>query len=215
MVRDRPADRRASSAWTTSRSCSPAATRWTSTSAPRRWRRTCRPSLGAARRLVQRLLRRPDARDPALRPVHAPLRRVLPAGRHGVQRQERRPRRQRDHRLSTGPVIWGEPGHQRPARLLPAHPPGHEAHPVRLPRAGRDAQPDRRAPRDPARELLRPDRGADEGQDRRRGRAPSSTARSVRRRALETLVPQKVFAGNRPTNSHHVPEADAADARAR
>ena len=80
---------RCPSAWTTSRSCSPAATRWTSTSARRRWRRTCRSILGAAGHLVQRLLRRPDARDPALRPVHAPLRGVLPAGRHGVQRQER------------------------------------------------------------------------------------------------------------------------------
>ena len=45
-----------------------------------------------ARRLVLELLRRRDARDPAVRPVHASLRRVLPAGRHGVERQGRRPR---------------------------------------------------------------------------------------------------------------------------
>ena len=31
----------------------------------------------------------------------------------------------------TGAVYWGEPGHQRPAQLLPAHPPGHEADPGR------------------------------------------------------------------------------------
>ena len=31
----------------------------------------------------------------------------------------------------TGPVYWGEPGHQRPAQLLPADPPGHPAHPGR------------------------------------------------------------------------------------
>ena len=43
-----------------------------------------------ARRLVRELLRRRDPRDPAVRPVHASLRRLLPAGRHGVQRQERR-----------------------------------------------------------------------------------------------------------------------------
>ena len=64
------------------------------------------------------------------------------------------------------PGHLGRAGHQRPARLLPAHPPGHPAHPVRLHRADRDAQPARRAPRDPARQLLRADRGADARQDR-------------------------------------------------
>ena len=39
----------------------------------------------------------------------------------------------------TGPVYWGEPGHQRPALLLPAHPPGHAAHPLRLHRLYEDA----------------------------------------------------------------------------
>ncbi len=29
----------------------------------------------------------------------------------------------------TGAVFWGEPGHQRAAQLLPAHPPGHDADP--------------------------------------------------------------------------------------
>ena len=31
----------------------------------------------------------------------------------------------------TGPIVWGTPGHQRPARLLPAAPPGHQARPGR------------------------------------------------------------------------------------
>ena len=92
-----------------------------------------------ARRLVQQLLRRRDARHPAVRPVPAPLPRLLPAGRHGVERQARRPRGPRHHRLLDRPDHLGRAGHERPARLLPADPPGHEAHPVRLPRAGRDA----------------------------------------------------------------------------
>ena len=53
-------------------------------------------------------------------------------------------------RLSDRPDHLGRAGHQRPARLLPVDPPGHEAGPVRLPRADRDAQPARRASPDPA-----------------------------------------------------------------
>ena len=66
--------------------------------------------LGAARHLVQQLLRRPDPGDPALRPVHAPLSGLLPAGRHGVERQERHQRRPALHVVTPGPIIWGEPG---------------------------------------------------------------------------------------------------------
>ena len=47
--------------------CSPASTTWTSTSAPRRWRRTCPSLMGLAHRLVQQLLRRADARHHAVR----------------------------------------------------------------------------------------------------------------------------------------------------
>ncbi len=39
----------------------------------------------------------------------------------------------------TGAVFWGEPGHQRPAQLLPAHPPGHEADPGRPDRLRQDS----------------------------------------------------------------------------
>ncbi len=69
-----------------------AATRWTSTSsitpAERKPAHDARP----ARRLVQQFLRRAHGRDPALRPVHAPLCRLLPAGRHGKQWQGRHAR---------------------------------------------------------------------------------------------------------------------------
>ena len=65
VERDRPVDRRASSAWTTSRSSSPAATTWTSTSAPRRSTRTCRCMMGMLGVWYNELLRRRDARDPA------------------------------------------------------------------------------------------------------------------------------------------------------
>ena len=63
----------------------------------------------------------------------------------------------------------GRAGHQRPARLLPAHPPGHEADPVRLPRPGRRRTTRSASTTRSCCQLLRPDRGADEGQDRRRG----------------------------------------------
>ena len=84
---------RSMSAWTASRSCSAAPTPWTSTSARHPLEREPAGRAGHAGRLVQQLPRRPEPRHPALRPVPRPLRRLLPAGRHGEQRQERRPRR--------------------------------------------------------------------------------------------------------------------------
>ncbi len=119
---------------------------------------------GPARRLVHELLRRRDRGDPALRPVHAPLPRLLPAGQHGEQRQIRGPQR-RAGALGHGPGHLGRAGHQRPARLLPADPPGDPADPGRLPGARAEPQPHRRAPPHPAVQLLRPDRGPDERQD--------------------------------------------------
>ena len=86
---------------------------------------------GHARRLVRQLPGRPDPRHPALRPVPAPLPGLLPAGRHGEQRQVGGPRRQAG-RLPHRPDHLGRARHQRPARLLPADPPGHPADPRRL-----------------------------------------------------------------------------------
>ena len=42
---------------------------------------------------------------------------------------------------ATGEIFWGEPGHQRPARLLPAHPPGHPHDSRGLHRLREHAQP--------------------------------------------------------------------------
>ncbi len=47
--------------------------------------------------------------------------------------------------VQTGPVYLGRAGHRRPAFLLPAHPPGHEADPGRHDRLLRPLEPDRRA----------------------------------------------------------------------
>ena len=58
VVGHRPADRAAPSAWTASRSCSPAPTTWTSTSARAPLEREHAGDPGAARRLVPQLLRR-------------------------------------------------------------------------------------------------------------------------------------------------------------
>ena len=68
--------------------------------------------INSIRRLVRQLLRCRVARHLAVRPVHAPFRRLPPAGRHGVQRQvcdARRQARQSRH----GPDHLGRAGHQR------------------------------------------------------------------------------------------------------
>ena len=65
----------------------------------------------------------------------------------------------------TGPDLLGRAGDQRPALVLPAHPPGHEGHPLRLHRLLPDAEPARPAPRPPDGQRLRPDRGARLRQD--------------------------------------------------
>ena len=52
-----------------------------------------------------------SSRRSALRSVPASLRRLLPAGRHGEQRQgRRRATASASTDYSTGPIIWGEPG---------------------------------------------------------------------------------------------------------
>ena len=86
---------------------------------------------GDARRLVRRLLRRPDGRGLPLRPVPAPLPRLPAAADDGVERQARHPRR-RSRRLRDRRHLLGRARDQRPAFLLPADPPGDEADPLRL-----------------------------------------------------------------------------------
>ena len=43
--------------------------------------------------------------------------------------------------VQTGPIIWGEPGHGRPAFVLPADPSGDEADPLRFHRLHEAAEP--------------------------------------------------------------------------
>ncbi len=89
----------------------------------------------------------------------------------------------------------GQAGHQRPARLLPAHPPGHEADPLRLHRLRAAAQPARRPPRSADGQLLRPDRGAGLRQDRRRGqgRRRARTCRSRTAPSKATGRPTRIL----------------------
>ena len=58
----------------------------------------------------------------------------------------------------------GRAGDERSARLLPTHPPGHQADPLRLHRAGQEPQPDRGRATSHASplQLPRADRGAHE-----------------------------------------------------
>ena len=56
------------------------------------------------------LLRRPDARRAAVRPVPRALPRLPPAARDGVERQARDARRRCRSASRPSPVVWGEPG---------------------------------------------------------------------------------------------------------
>ena len=72
-------------------------------------------------------------------------------------------------RLRHRPDLLGRAGHQRPALVLPADPPGHAAHPVRLHRLRQAAEPARPAPRPADGQRVRAGRGAGVRQDRRGG----------------------------------------------
>ena len=86
---------------------------------------------GAARGLEQQFLRCADGRGAALRAISQALSRVSPATDDGEQRQARHAR-WRARRLSDGAHLLGRAGHQRPAFVLSAHPPGNPADSVRL-----------------------------------------------------------------------------------
>ena len=110
--------------------CSPASTRSTSTSARRRSSATC-PSLMGLLAVWYGDFFGAQTVASSLRPVPAPLPGLPPAAHDGVERQARDPRR-RPVDYETGADLLGRAGHQRPALLLPADPPGDEADPVRL-----------------------------------------------------------------------------------
>ena len=182
---------------TASARCSPASTRWTSTSAPRRSSETCPVLMGLLGVWYTRLLRRPDRRRAALRPVPQALPRLPAAAHDGEQRQARHARRRARSTTRHGADLLGRARHQRPALLLPAHPPGHAADPVRLHRLRPDAEPARRPPRPADGQRVRPGRGAGLRQDRRRGagrghgrgrscRTASSRATARRTRSCST-----------------------------
>ena len=95
--------------------------------------------MGLLARLVQRFLRRPDRRRAALRAISEALSGLSPAADHGEQRQARHAGRQAG-RLRHRPDLLGRAGHQRPALVLSADPPGHPAHPLRFHRFRTDPQ---------------------------------------------------------------------------
>ena len=148
LERHRPVDRAASSAWTTSRSCSPARHEMDEHFRTAPLEKNLPVDPRAARRLVQQLLRR--RRRTRSCPTTSTCTASPPTSSRATWRATARASTARASRIadySTGPDHLGRAGHERPARVLPAHPPGHARRPVRLPRADRDAQPARRAPR--------------------------------------------------------------------
>ena len=160
--------------------------RSTSTSAPRRSSANLPVLLGLIGIWYDDFFGAETQADPPVQPVPRPLPGVPPAARHGERRQVGRPRGQPGHDADR-PDRVGPARHQRPARVLPAHPPGHEADPVRLHRV-RARQPRGRRPPEPAHgQPLRADRGArvreDRGRGRGRGRARAAGAAPHVRRA--------------------------------
>ena len=113
---------------------------WTSTSGPRRWRRNLPVLMGLLAVWYGDFF---DAQTYGVMPYEQYLKR-FPAylqqltmesnGKHVTL--DGQPRRLPDRR-----GVLGRAGHQRPAQLLPAHPPGHQADPGRPDRVRPDAEP--------------------------------------------------------------------------
>jgi glucose-6-phosphate isomerase len=95
--------------------------------------------------------------DPAVRSISLPLRRLLPAGRHGVERKIHHPLRRKGGVADRSDHL-GRARHQWPARVLPADPSGHETDPVRLYRFLQIAESHRRPSRETDGQLLCADR---------------------------------------------------------
>ena len=91
-----------------------------------------------------------------------------------------------------GPDLLGRAGHQRPAFVLSAHPPGNPARALRFHRLLPAAESARPSARPADGEPVRADRSAGVRQDGRGSRSRGHAG---------WLVPHRIFEGNRPTNT--------------
>ena len=190
-VGDRALDDDRRSARTGSASCSPASTTMDEHFRTTPLERNLPALLGPARRLVQGLLRRRDGRRHAVRAVPEALPRVSPAAHDGVERQARHARRSacrlRHRRRSSGASRA-----RTASTLLPARPPGDEAHPGRLHRLRAGAR---------ARSATTTTSCIANLFAQAEALAFGKTAEEVRAEGTpEPLVPHRVFEGNRPSN---------------
>ena len=117
----------------------------------------------------------------------------LPAAADDGEQRQARDARRRARRLRHRPDLLGRAGHQRPAFVLPADPPGHAAHPLRLHRASRE-------PLNPLgrhHDMLLANVFA-----QAEALAFGKTAEEVTAEGTpDWLVPHRMFEGNRPSNT--------------
>ena len=196
------------SAPTTSARCSPASRRWTSTSAPTPLDQNLPVHPGPARRLVPRTASasRPTPCCPTAQELDA-LPGLPPAAGHGVQRQVACGSTARRSTYDTGPIVWGTAGHQRPARLLPAAPPGHDGSCPPTSSASSTRRPSSATTRTCCWRTCSP--------RPRRWRSARRATRSSRTGVPAHQVDARVFAGQPADVGDPRRPADAADPRAR
>ena len=183
-------------------SCSPARTRWTSTSARRRFAEEhagahgrCSASGTRTSSAPRRTRSCPTTSTSTASPAYLQQGDMESNGK-SVDREG-----QRITTTRPGPIIWGEPGTNGQHAFYQLIHQGTRLVPCDFIAPIEHAQPARRSPRHAARELLRADRGADAGQDRGRGARRARGAESCPKSAIEALAPHKTFPGNRPTNT--------------
>ena len=201
---DRPVDDARASAPTASTRCSPASTRWTSTSAPRRSRRTCRCSWACSRVWYGDFF---GAQTVGVMPYEQYLKRFpayLQQLDDGVERQARHARRATHVDYQTGAVFWGEPGTNGQHSFYQLIHQGTKLIPVDLIGFGKTLNP-----LGDHHDILSSNVFA-----QAEALAFGKTEEEVRAEGTaEAVVPHRVMEGNRPTNVH--PRRDAHAARAR
>ena len=201
----RSASRRCSrSAPSASPRCSPASTRWTSTSATAPLERNLPALMGLLSVWYARLLRRPDRRGAALRPVPEALPRLPAAADDGVQRQARHARRRPASTTRPAPIYWGEPGTNGQHSFYQLIHQGTKLIPCDFIGFDRSLNP-----LGDHHDLLIANVFA-----QTEALAFGKTPEEVRAEGTpDELVPHRVFEGNRPTNMILAERADAGDAR--